>query len=300
MTPTTRVSLIQYLGIWLAFAKNSLIRQLEFKVNLLGRFMTEFIWLGGQLLFFKAIFLQVPLFAGWTETEIYFFVGSLYLVDGAFMFLLSENQNHFGDLVRNGLFDFYLLRPLSAFFMACFRHLNLSGIVNISAGLSLSVWALQRGELELSAEQLAIWLVYLTVGFGLLVCLLMSVCCLAFWITQTRNLNWLFFELYRLGWRPENLYPTVDPSISVGRLPRRISCFGPCSARTRQAQRALVCLPLDMGPRRCVASPNNLEQGPRPLRGSPQLGLLTAPSPSPTFSRVNTCAQVVKLVDTPS
>jgi len=198
---------VRYLRLWFEFAKNSLIRQLEYKVSMIGRFMTEIIWLSGQLLFFKSVFLQVPHFAGWTETEIYFFVGSLYLIDGSFMLFLSENQNRFGDLVRNGLFDFYLLRPMSAFFMACFRHLNLAGLVNLSAGVGLSIWALTHGELALSSADIAIWLLYLAVGFGLLVCLLMSVCCLAFWITQTSNLNWLFFELYRLGWRPENLYP---------------------------------------------------------------------------------------------
>ncbi|MEO5668691.1 MAG: ABC-2 family transporter protein [Bdellovibrionota bacterium] len=199
--------MINYLGLWFEFAKNSLIRQLEYKANMLGRFLTETIWLAGQLLFFKAIFLQVPQFAGWTEAEIYFFVGSLYLVDGSFMLLLSENQNRFGDLVRNGLFDFYLLRPRSAFFMACFRHLNIAGFVNLSGGILLSVWALTRGGISLTGPQIAVWLLYLAVGFGLLVCLLMGICCLAFWITQTANLNWLFFELYRLGWRPENLYP---------------------------------------------------------------------------------------------
>lgn len=196
-----------YLKLWIEFLKNSIIRQLEFKINLIGRFMTEFIWLAGQLLFFKAIFTQVPQFAGWTEMEIYFFIGSLYLIDGSFMVFLSENQNKFGDLVRNGLFDFYLLRPVSAFFMACFRHINLAGVINLSAGIGLCIWTIASGELSLSGPTLIAWAIYLVIGFVLLACLLMGVCCLAFWITQTANLNWLFFELYRLGWRPENLYP---------------------------------------------------------------------------------------------
>jgi ABC-2 type transport system permease protein len=109
--------------------------------------------------------------------------------------------------VRGGLFDFYLLRPMSAFFMACFRHLNVAGFVNFTSGIVLSAWAISSGELPLTAWDVALWLVYLLVGFGILVCLLMGVCCMAFWVTQTSNLNWLFFELYRLGWRPENLYP---------------------------------------------------------------------------------------------
>jgi len=210
---------LRYFKLWVAFAKNSLIRQLEYKVNMVGRFFTEFIWLSGQLLFFKAIFLQVPQFAGWTEMEIYFFVGSLYLLDGSFMFFLSENQNRFGDLVRNGLFDFYLLRPVSAFFMSCFRYLNLSGIVNLSAGVILSTYAISSGELSITTSGFFIWLLYLFGGFLLLTCLLMSVCTLAFWVIQTRNLNWLFFELYRLGWRPENLYPTWIRRFLLGFFP---------------------------------------------------------------------------------
>jgi ABC-2 type transport system permease protein len=212
-------SLQRYARLWWAFAQNSIVRQLDYKVNLIGRFATEIIWITGQLLFFKAIFLQVPQFAGWSEMEIYFFVGSLYLLDGSFMFLLSENQNRFGDLVRNGLFDFYLLRPLSAFFISSFRYLNLSGVVNFTAGLLLSGYAISSGQLSLSGMDVALWVIYLLVGFGLLTCLLMILCSMAFWVIQTRNLIWLFFELYRLGWRPENLYPTWIRRFLLGFFP---------------------------------------------------------------------------------
>jgi ABC-2 type transport system permease protein len=151
--------------------------------------------------------------------EIYFFVGSLYLLDGSFMFFLSENQNRFGELVRNGLFDFYLLRPVSAFFISSLRYLNLSGVVNLSAGLILCVYSLGSGELSITGSGMLLWMLYLAVGFGLLTCLLMGVCALAFWVIQTRNLHWLFFELYRLGWRPENLYPTWIKRFLLGVFP---------------------------------------------------------------------------------
>src|SRR5690606_30023362 len=105
------------------------------------------------------------------------------------------------------------------FFTACFRYLNLSGAINLSAGAILSVYALSSGELHMGATDVLTWLLYLAVGFGLLTCLLMSVCTLAFWVIQTRNLAWLFFEVYRLGWRPEVLYPTWIRRFLLGVFP---------------------------------------------------------------------------------
>ena len=109
---------MKYLKFWFSFLRNSLIRQLEYKANFIGRLIIEVFWVGTQIIFFKAIFLQIDSFAGWKEGEIYLFVGCLYVVDGLHVTLMSDNQNKFGGLIRMGMFDFYLLRPISSFFIS--------------------------------------------------------------------------------------------------------------------------------------------------------------------------------------
>lgn len=211
-------SLSRYAKLWLGFFKNSLIRQLEYKTNFIGQLITEVVWITTQLIFFKAIFLQVDSFAGWNESEIYFFVGSLYLVDGLHVTLISKNQNTFGSLIRNGLFDFYLLRPVSAYFMSLFRYVNIPGFVNLISAILIVAYSLSL-DLSISAGAMALWLVHIFLGFMLLACLGSFACSMAFWATQVANLNWLFYELYRLGWRPESLYPNIVRRFLLGVFP---------------------------------------------------------------------------------
>ncbi len=210
---------MKYLRLWISFLKNSLIRQLEYKANFLGRLFIEFFWVATQILFFKAIFLQVNSFAGWNEGEIYFFVGCLYVVDGLHVTLMSENQNKFGSLIRNGMFDFYLLRPVSSFFMSCFRFVNLPGMMNLSAAVLLLSYSLNQELVSVSWPHLILLFAHLIAGLSLLFCLSISASAIAFWATQVQNMNWLFYELYRLGWRPENLYPNWIKRMLLGVFP---------------------------------------------------------------------------------
>ena len=222
---------MKYFKLWLSFFKNSLIRQLDYKTNFIGRLITEVFWVGTQIIFFKAIFLQVDSFAGWREGEIYLFVASLYIVDGLHVTLMSDNQNKFGGLIRMGMFDFYLLRPVSSFFMSSFRFVNFPGLVNLSAAVLLFSYTLGNNLVSVSPSSLALLFAHLMAGLGLLFCLSTCSSAIAFWATQVQNLNWLFYELYRLGWRPENIYPnwikrmllTVFPAAFFVSIPTQIA-----------------------------------------------------------------------------
>src|SRR5437899_452280 len=112
------------LRLWPNLAKNCMIRALEYKANLAGRFFVEIIWLFGQVVFFGTVFRHSPDLAGWKESEIWFFVGSLYVLDGLMMGLLYDNLTNFGDSLRSGIFDFYMLRPASVLFLSLFRFVN--------------------------------------------------------------------------------------------------------------------------------------------------------------------------------
>ncbi len=198
--------MLRYLKLWLQLARNNLLRQLEYRSNLAGRILIEIVWISTQVLFFKTLYAQTGSIGGWTEGEIYLFVGSLYFVDGLQMILMHDNQQKFSDSIRNGLFDFYLLRPVSTLFLSLFRYVNVACLFNLVVALGLMVWPFATGLLVFSWTTVGILAVYLPLGFLLLTCMLVFILSIGFWATQTSNLLWLFYEIYRLGWRPEGYY----------------------------------------------------------------------------------------------
>jgi ABC-2 type transport system permease protein len=193
---------MKYIRLWLALAKNSIIRQLEYRSDFFGGLLLETAWISSLFIFYKSIFSQVDKIGNWREPEMMFFAASLFLVDAFYMVLLSKNSQSFPETIRSGIFDFYLLRPVSALFISTFRYINITGFFNVSMAIYLAV----KSGVAITPLGCVIWVVYCFVGFSLLYSLLVIVASMAFWITQTSSLQWLFFELYRLGHRPDDIY----------------------------------------------------------------------------------------------
>lgn len=179
---------------------------MEYKANFLGAILIEIVWLSSQILFFHSIFQFTGSLGGWSEGEIWFFVGSTIFVDALYMFFLHDNMKSFSNLIRNGLMDFHLLRPISALFLACFRHVNVISAFNFICAFVILATSIVRFHLEVDFLHLVLWFVYIFLGFSIVAGLAIIVCSLAFWTTQTSYLMWLFHELYRTGFRPESFY----------------------------------------------------------------------------------------------
>jgi ABC-2 type transport system permease protein len=196
-------TLARCLLLWGALVRNSLVRQLEFRANFVGRIAVEAIWMAAQVLTYLAAYRYAETLAGWNRAEMTVFLASLIISDGLFTILIYPNQNKFGQLLRTGQFDFYLLYPLPALFLSFFRFVNVHGLINVALGAGLLAWQMAVDPVALNW---ALWLLYLGLGFVAITCITIAVTAIGFWTTQTTNLVWLFFEIYRLGFRPENFY----------------------------------------------------------------------------------------------
>ena len=194
----------RYPIIWWSLFKYSLAREMEFKTNFLGRGLIEVIWLVTQVIFFSTALKYMDHFGNLEREEVWLFVGTLFFVDGLFMMFFHDNQKNFGQMIRGGLLDFHLLRPISPLFLANFKSVNAVSVLNLLIAGGVVGWA--SINLHLSILQMLIWTVYAATGLILIGCLGILTCSIAFWTTQTSNLMWMFFELYRLGFRPETLY----------------------------------------------------------------------------------------------
>jgi len=190
----------------MALLKNALIRQLEFRLNFLGSTLCESVWISTQVLFFHSILRLAPTLGGWTEGQVWFFVSSYIFVDALYMFFIHENMKNFSGLIKNGLMDFHLLRPASALFLAFFRIPNTNAVFNFTMSLGLLTWTLTHFDLHMGPAHFGLWLFYILLGFTSLAALCIGITSLAFWTTQASSLTWFFFELYRLGSRPQDFY----------------------------------------------------------------------------------------------
>lgn len=201
-----RRGLGSYFRLLGAFGRFSLNREMAFRGNFLMKVLLEVVWLGILLLFFHTIFRNTSRIEGWNEYQYLFFLGCYYALEGLIETLFLENCVEFGELVRTGNLDFFLLKPIDEQFLLSFRHIDWSTAPKILIGGALmgcGLWEL--GE-PVTLARLGGFLVALASGIAMAYSFLLMLASTAIWMVRNQSLMelwWLFSSLMRY---PRDIY----------------------------------------------------------------------------------------------
>lgn len=202
----TKRSFFFYVGLWIHLFKNTLHRAVEYRTNFFGRSFTEVLWISSQILFAYSITGHSSTILGWRSEELLVFFGFMTLLDALFMLFIHDNLREFESLIKNGTFDFHLLRPVNTVFLSTMRFPNAVSLVNLSYSIGIIIYASIKLDVTLSLLTLLAGIIYFLLGFLLVFLLNVFIMSLGFWMTRTNMLVWLFFEFYRLSFRPDDFY----------------------------------------------------------------------------------------------
>ncbi len=195
-----------YLRLLGAFGRFSLNRELAFRGNFLMKVLLEVVWLGILLLFFHTIFRNTSRIEGWNEYQYLFFLGCYYALEGLIETLFLENCIEFGELVRTGNLDFFLLKPIDEQFLLSFRHIDWSTAPKVFIGgalMGVSLWEL--GE-PIGLLKAFCFVVTLGSGIAMAYSFLLILASTAIWMVRNQSLMelwWLFSSLMRY---PRDIY----------------------------------------------------------------------------------------------
>lgn len=201
-----RRGIASYLRLLGAFGRFSLNRELAFRGNFLMKVLLEMVWLGILLLFFHTIFRNTSRIEGWNEHQYLFFLGCYYALEGIIETLFLENCVEFGELVRTGNLDFFLLKPIDEQFLLSFRHIDWSTAPKVLIGAGLMVVALNQLGEPIGWWQGFSFLVALGSGVAMAYSFLIILASTAIWMVRNQSLMelwWLFSSLMRY---PRDIY----------------------------------------------------------------------------------------------
>ena len=126
-----RLMVNRYFKLWVAFFKNTLTRDMEFKLNFILELFIDFIYYGSLFFFFKVIFQFQNTFGEFNQDAVIIFLILLYLVDSLYIFLIGGNTFEINNKVKTGDLDFILIRPINPQFFLSFRYVNSYAIISI-------------------------------------------------------------------------------------------------------------------------------------------------------------------------
>lgn len=225
---------MRYIKLWLSFLKMSAMADMEYRTNIVLRVIGEFTWYALQLSVFEVLYTHTNSISGWDVWDMRVFMGSLFVSDVIFMILMHENMDHLWSVVRKGDLDMYLVKPVNSQFMVSFRKVGVSYFINLALTSGYLIWAASHLSRPISLAQVATFVVMIFLGVAIVYSIRFMFATLTVVLQDAGNIQFIWYQLYRLGTRPDPIYPsmlrvlvlTLFPVAFMASVPSRVLVEG--------------------------------------------------------------------------
>lgn len=196
----------RYASIYAMLLRNSLVREMTFKVNFLMWIVVEGCWFVLQLCFIHVLYLHTESIAGWSKWHVVLLIGGSHFIQQLFQAIFLINCVHLSELVRTGKLDFLLLLPVNTRFIVSMRQLDLGALVNAATAVGVMVYAAGRLELVPTLAQVGGFLVLAVAGVAIHYSLMLLLAAVSFWTVQAQGIVWAYYNLFNIARLPDSAF----------------------------------------------------------------------------------------------
>ncbi|WP_374075948.1 ABC transporter permease [Bdellovibrio bacteriovorus] len=231
-------TLKKYFYLYLALFRTSFIADLEYRVNFLTRIASDIFWYIAQILTFEVLFRHTPKIGDWNLEQMRVFLGVMFVVDGIYMIVLSENLDQFSEKVRKGDLDLLLAKPVNSQFMLSLQKASTAMIGNLMLGTGWFIYSLVQLP---NFEWLRLLWLLILIPCGLIALYAMRfvMASTAVIFARSENLQFIWYQIYRLGMRPDSIYVPWFKWFILTALPVGVIASVPARALLEPPQLAL-------------------------------------------------------------
>jgi len=210
--------IINYFSYLKAVFLASLKADLEYRANFLMRIIIDVIWYFAQILTFEIIFSHTSNLGHWNLAQTRFFLGVLFVIDALYTLFFHENIERLSESIRKGELDFILTKPFSSQFLISLQRVSTAIINNLIFSVSWLAWSATKLE-NLDLARLSLLLIIIPSSLLLVYSLRFMIATLALIFVRAENVQYLWYQFYRLGMRPDQIYPSWLRKILFSILP---------------------------------------------------------------------------------
>ncbi len=241
------------LRLWFLFCGQALSREMEYRLHLWLSFLIDVVWYAVQVGLFEVIYLHTSTVAGWTRAEMAVFLGTLFVVDALNMALFSTNFWRIPQYVLTGELDFFLLKPVSPFFLVFLRYPNVASFLNLAVALTVLGYGLSQVPLP-SVWSAAVYPVFIVNGLLCMLSFQALIGAIAIRIFAAEGIQQTFHILYQFGMKPDSIYTPVVRRILLYVFPMGLVASVPAQVVLGKASWELISTGLFIPPLLLVGS----------------------------------------------
>ena len=190
----------------LAELRVALMTVLQYRASFWGEAVMAVVNLAWVLAPLLVVFRYTPGLSGWTEDEALLVMGSFIVLEGLMNCLIEPNLRAVVQQVRDGTFDFVLLKPLDAQLQVSVHRTNPIKLPHALVGLGLLIHAARRLPEPPGLADVALSALLLTGGLLILHAIFTMVAATSFWFVRVDNLSYLLHSALEVGRWPVAFY----------------------------------------------------------------------------------------------
>jgi len=193
----------RYLSVYGALCRNSVMRDMQFKLNFLLWLVVEMLWFGLQITFISVIYAHTDHIGTWTRYEVIFLIGAANFVEQLFHAIFLNNITQLSELIRTGRLDFMLLLPVNSRFLISLRTMDLGSYVSTLAAISVMVYAGIQLQLEPTLLHFVGFFLMCVCGILIHYSLMFILASISFWTIKAEGFAWGYYNLFNVARLPD-------------------------------------------------------------------------------------------------
>lgn len=231
-----------YIKVFLTFARNSLVRDMSFRMNFFLQCLSSMAWAAMNWGLFKIIYRftgEIGRGSGWHENEFFIFLGTVWIINSLIQTFFMANAEEFSELIRTGNLDFALLKPIDTQFLISFPRVNWAQLPNGVLGILLIATSLNSlsgdATKNLDVFTLLAFCFFVVCGAVIMYSVMIILASTSIWFGRNQNLyNFWFYitnfyrypmEIYQrngIGMALWGTFTFVVPILVVSNIPARV------------------------------------------------------------------------------
>jgi ABC-2 type transport system permease protein len=195
-----------YLRVFATFFRNSLVREMTFRANLLITIVTRLFYFVAQVALFEIIYRQVVVINDWTRPEYFAFLATGMLINSLVETFFMPNCANFSELIRTGNLDFALLKPIDPQFLISFEKMELAMLNQAILALALLGYALVRIGGPIDPVRALMYVLFVAVGVAFFYSLMLILASTSVWFGRNSGLYDFWFYIIIFARYPREIY----------------------------------------------------------------------------------------------
>ena len=199
-----------YLGVFLTFARNSLVRDMTYRANFLIECVTSLTWMLMNLGFYEVVFTYTESIGtadeGWSKYQFFLFLATSILVNSLVQAFFMPNADEFSELIRTGGLDFALLKPIDTQFLVSLQRVVWSPLANVAVAAALGGYALWKLDHQPPLLNVLLYPLYVGCGVAILYSLMMVMAAVTVYLGRNQSLYDFWFYITNFSRYPMEIY----------------------------------------------------------------------------------------------